>query len=409
MTSRGRRSMSAVGVGLLGLLAVTTVQAESVFSSVGFGRWNHVADPRAVAMGGTSIASPSRWAFAPRNPAMLGYKRDASVHVSVQTDFTRVREFDTADTRTDARFPVLAVAVPLFSEVVAGVSLFDLNDPRTNITQTISGDPDYELSTKVDGAWTEVAFTVARPIGPGSLGLQLGFPLSSFDQTATRTFSEQGFSNRTERTQTSLEDIVFLALGGHVQVGRASAGAYWQFETTGEVASTLSLGEDAESRTDFSWTMPAAFGAGVALDVSEQLTLTGEWRRQEWDTSLINGFAWRERAETVGIRNAFQNVDAFGAGLEWRRGTPATRSVWKRLSWRAGFGIEPWMVTGPNGGEVTDRNVSLGLGIPFAAGNGELGTALTFTSRRESGDQALREDVVSVLFGLSFAKQPRTY
>ena len=80
----------------------------------------------------------------------------------------------------------------------------------------------------------------------------------------------------------------------------------------------------------------------------------------------------------------------------------------RRLRYRIGFGFTPWVTAGPTNGRVTDATATFGIGIPFQSGNGAIDLALRYTQRREDGSE-LSEDVIGIVAGIGFAKQPRSF
>jgi hypothetical protein len=261
---------------------------------------------------------------------------------------------------------------------------------------------------KGSGAWTEAAAACAVRFGPWRVGAELGVPFSSVEDEVARDFSEDGYADRTLVTKTELEDALFATFGAGFDRGRLSAGVFAELPQTGRIATSLELpGED--ERTEYSIQIPEAYGVGASVDVTPALSVCGEFRRQPWESTELRGRPWELEAENLGITRAFSDVDAWGVGVEWRRGAGKERpSPWESVMVRAGFSSQPWNVTGPSDGKLNERAFTGGLGVPFARGNGELGLALRYTMREEEGS-AFQENAFSLTFGVSMARQPRDY
>lgn len=384
--------------------------AESLFASIGFGRWLTTVDTRAAGMGDVSLVSTSGWSHAPRNPAVLSAIPEASGHLSVASDFTSSDGGAGSDTRSDSRLSLASFGIPLGRGFVVGGALYELNDARYHLRQTIEGDPDYDLVTEGTGAWTQASLGLARRMGWLHLGVQVGIPFSSIEDDVTRDFADgASFSDRSETSTTILDDVTFLSGGVQVTPEQwpVKLGGFYQLPTDGRIERKQQL-FGGNTSSSYSIGIPAAFGAGLGLSVGP-VELTGEYRRQAWRSSTeIGAVPWEEN-ELVDFPRGFEDVDAWGVGIEWRRsGETRARSAWKRLLWRAGYAVEPWMFEGPNFGEVTDRTVTSGFGVPFKDGNGELNVAVRYTLRDESTSD-LEERVVSILFGITYARQPRSY
>jgi hypothetical protein len=406
-----RRRSGATAAVLLGLVLAGPASAESLFASVGFGRWLNTVDTRAAGMGDVSVVTTSPWSHAPRNPAILGGLPDASGHVSFTSDFTSSDGGAGTDTRADARVSLASFGFPLGKGFAIGAALFEMNDARYHIRQTIEGDPTYDLVSQGSGSWTQATLGLARRMDWLRLGVQVGLPFSTIDDEVTRDFADSGaYSNRTESTTTSLDEVVFTTVGVEVTPVRwpVRLGGFFQLPSEGRIESDLAL-FDGHARTSYLLDIPFVLGGGVGIQVGS-LELVGEYRRQGWGSRAeINGVPWRDSTDLDLVRG-FKDVDAWGVGLEWGRSSQEvrTRSAWSRLLWRAGYSVEPWMFAGPNFGRVVDRTTTAGVGVPFRDGNGELNIAVRYTLRDETRSD-LEETVVSLLFGITYARQPRSY
>jgi hypothetical protein len=397
----------AVGAALLAAATCAgpgAARADSIFSSVGFGQWQNAVDVRAAAMGDVSVVGAARFGFSPRNPSLAGYMDRPAGYASVTSDFTRVDAGAGIQTRPDATLPLLGVGVPLGAGIVASGHIHPLTDGRYEITQQIPGNPSYELEMTGEGGWTQLSLGLARRFGDVALGLQVGIPFTALDETASRTFGDDAFANRNERLETDLDDALFVMGGVHYTTGPIDAGAYIQLPTTGTVVIRREAGQVVTS-DQFELGIPAAFGGGLGVRLPGGLRVAGEYRRQGWDSTEIDGESWRELPRSERTRG-YKDQDAWGVGMEWQR--PSREGLSSAPLWRAGYGFEPWVTAGPNFGRVTDRTLTAGVGIPFREGNGELGIALRYTFRRESNGD-LEENVFGIVLGLAFARQPREF
>ncbi len=395
-------------VGLSTALAVSVVEADSIFSGFGYGRLLHPVDARAAGMGDVSLVSSSAWSFSPRNPSLMAGLPDAAAYLSFNADFTQVDAGAGRETRPDGGLPFVAVGLPI-SRVTLALSLFEMTDARHSFVQRIEGDPTaYDLISEGSGAWSRIQAAVAGSVGRSlSVGASVGIPFSSIEDHVTRDFHTTGYVDRDERSRTSLEDVSFLALGAQYRVGALTFGGFGELPTSGEISTVVELIGDTETRTTYDISLPGAFGVAGSFLVSPTLAVSGEFRRQPWSDVEIDDVPWEE--SDLDIARAYEDVDAWGVGLEWRRGARSESiRVRDHIQYRLGYAFTPWMTAGPNGGRVTDRSLTTGIGIPFARDNGELNVALRYTQRREAGSD-LRENVVSVTFGVSFARQPRDY
>jgi hypothetical protein len=400
---------------LLGIaIGTSPSRADSIFSSVGFGRWRHTTDARGAGLGDVSLASTEAWgSFSPGNPATLAHLDRAAGYIGFDAEITLADGGDgERDTRADSRLPLLSVGAPLFAGIVGGASFYELNDGRYDIAQEIPGSPSYTLRSTGDGAWTNFRLSLARAFETerirGSLGAQVGFPLSSIDETITREFADDDFVNRAERHENVFRDAVLVSFGGDVTVSQVTAGGFVQLPATGTLTQALLLG-DEELRQRAEVDLPPAFGLGLSVPVGRSVRWFGEWRHQDWSALEIDDRPWQEATGDFSPSHGFKTVDAWGTGIELTRGAGTeSRSVKKRLRYRIGFGFTPWITAGPSNGRVTDATGTLGLGIPFQSGNGVIDLALRYTQRREGGSE-LSEDVVGLVVGVGFAKQPRSF
>jgi len=378
--------------------------AESVFASTGLGRWHSAVDARAGGMGDVTIVAPSRWSFSPTNPSLLARLPGAGVHLTAGTDFTRVDAGLGTETRTDGRIVTLHAATPLPMGLVGAASLAEMSDGRYDIAHEIESTTTYTLRARGTGGWTQGGLALARRYRGLSLGAGVMFPFGSLHEEFTREFDDDEYEDRQEELDTTLEGATFLTFAGHFEYEPIVLAGFVQLPTEGELETerTWEGGKSASSR---SFDIPGAFGAGTRVSVSPRLTVVGDIRRQSWSSAELEDSG--EGGD--GAARPFFNTTEFGAGLQWTQAGERTESSFSRMQLRAGYRYIPWNMAGPAlGHRVTDRVLTAGVGIPFRDESGMIDIALRYTSRREA-DSDLKEDIISVLFGLSFSKQERPY
>jgi hypothetical protein len=388
-----------------GLLVAADVSGESIFASVGFGRWNVPLTAAAAGRGDVSAVGPEDWGFSVQNPATLASMPRASAFVSAVTEITHVRGGGVDDRRADGRIPLLAVGMP-FGRTVAALTLSELNDARYEISQPVGAGTGYNLRSKGDGAWSELGVAVARGLGPAALGVRIGIPFSDFREVITRSFeSESGLSSRVERSETGLDEFVFVTLGARYRVRRADLAVFGDLPSEGEVVTRRAGAID----TSYALEIPPAVGIAASCRVGSRLTALAEYRRRAWSDVRIDGADWRTLAGERALPRGFKDVDAWGVGLELSGRPPDARgSVWSKTRWRAGYGVLPWNTAGPRAGRLVERTITVGAGVPFSDGSGALDLAVRQTFRRESGSD-LEERVLSFMVGISFSRQPREF
>ncbi len=359
-------------------------------------------------MGDVSIASLDAWSFSPRNPALLGQLPAAGLHFSAATEFNRLSGAGASATRVEGFVPLLWGATPLVGGLVGAVSLCGLTDGRYEIAQEIEGDPtSYTLHTRGKGGWTQLGLSLARGIGVVSLGVQLEVPFGNLTEEVTREFASSDYVERQEKIETLIEDAILLTFGGHVRQGRVSAGVFTRLSSQVDVTTRhkSTIGEIEYSR---SLEVPVAYGAGAAFQLTPRLVVSGEWRRQAWTDARLGSPVGADLEAFSIPKRKFEDVGAWGAGLQWVRGSERKRSVSGGMRLRAGYGHAPWNMKGPYEGRVTDRTITAGVGIPFRDEFGVIDAAVRYTMRREDGGD-LRENVLGFVFGLSFSKRQRAY
>ena len=150
--------------------------------------------------------------------------------------------------------------------------------------------------------------------------------------------------------------------------------------------------------------MPAKCFKIRAVSISQQLVVVGDVRRQSWSSAEL-GLSGDGGG---GVSRKFLDTTEGGAGLQWTRAGERKDSPFSRMQLRAGYRHIPWNMAGPAFGHVTDQVFTTGVGIPFRDDSGMIDIALRYTSRRETGND-LKENIISLLFGLSFSKQERPY
>lgn len=376
MTGRNRSTvLAAVATAVLALLPAPA-GAQTPATSLGLGYPAPPVDARAAALGGVGVGLLGG-TFSIRNPADLVTFREASLSVSAAPEAVTVDAAPDGGETGRNRFSTIRAVVPLgeFAASVGFASQLD-QDWRFTLEDTLdvsTGSFPFEQRRENDGGLSAIDLSLARSVGPLSLGVSYQRLTGSLRQDLVRRFELPPDSAVTSPpvrvVQTSnwsysgwrVKGGVGLQLGDWLRLG----GTYsWTDDLRAERDSLVTT-ENAPgaSRARFGMPPSAAVGASVRVARDWLLTAGGGWT------------GWSETDDSLEEEDA-GDVYWGGGGLEFRGVELGSFPL--RLRGGGRWSELPFSL--PGRPAATEAAATFGIGTDFAAGRavvdlaGEIGS-----------------------------------
>lgn len=390
MSSRkpGSRHLASIALTLLALLAAATASAQGPFSLAGIGADVRSSDARIDGRGGWGLAESDTLIPSFHNLAGLPGLRKVAIVVSGYGE--RVASVDDTATRTTnrVRTPTLRAAVP-FAEgrLIASAGFEGLRGTQFDTqreTFVLLPDPADPLGPDVpfdareffvrEGTQFQVPLGLSwRASSRVSLGASLNLVGGVIRERVNLIFEEPVTSDGNLYFLTSaetLEDqLSGLSTTWSVLVDPMPGLAVGATYTTAhhlDVTRTRDMqGIPGDEITEYGVGMPATWGAGAALRLSERWRFGAELESQPY-SRLTAGAGWADHM-----------TDAWRLGVGFDRAEDFVRRAGRRnLPLRVGYSLRTWPYL-VGGEEIREHRVSAGTGFSFRDRSGHLDLAVS--------------------------------
>lgn len=358
------------------------------YTAVGLGYPTPPVDARAAALGGVGVGLLGE-TFTVRNPADLVGFSEASLGISAAPEAVAVRGAEGDASSGRSRFSVIRAVVPLGrwrASFGFGSELDqDWSFRKTDTLRISTGDFPFEERRENDGGVSTIDVSVARRVGPLSVGVSYQRLTGELRQDLFRRFaisvdSAVAAPNRVDQQLTWSYGAHRVRAGGGLEIGdrvRVSGAYSW----TGDLeAEADSVGR----RRAFAMPSSATAGASGRLSDDWLVTVGGGW--SGWSSMSSSFRDGRPRDTYWG-----------GGGLEfsgWELGALP-------LHLRAGgrYAELPFVRQGSEPAE--EQAVTLGLGSTFARGQAALDLSIEVGSRGDLPATGMEESFTRFTFSAS--------
>lgn len=362
-------------------LAADAGVAQTPATSVGLGYPTPPVDGRAAALGGAGVGLLGG-TFTIGNPADLVEFSEASLSISAAPEGVSPEGAPAgAEDPGRSRFSTLRAVVPLGDWAVSVGFGSELDqDWKFTDRDTLdisTGRFPFEERRENDGGVSTVDLSVARSVGPLSVGVSYQRLTGSLRQDLERRFEasvEGGVSAPSPVVQSAnwgyggwrLKGGLGLEIAGRVRLGGVYA---WSGDLEAERDSVVTLAEEPDGPSDVTEIpMPASAGVGASALLTDDwlLAVAGGW--SQW--SEADGSLDGERA---------RDVHWGGGGVEFRGLQVASFPIELRVGgrWRE----LPFSL--PGRGAASETAATVGLGTEVAAGTAAVDVGLEVGSRGE--------------------------
>lgn len=377
----GRAGVLVVA-GILALLVAVPARGQTPLTGTGLGYPMAPVDARAAGVGGAASALPGG-SLSARNPAALTSFQRLTLGFTLSPEAVDVDVSESAPAQSTgrSRVSVARVVVP-FGEWRLGVGFSPELDQdwRVTLEDTLSFGGErfpYRERRVSDGGLSSANVSLARRIGPVSVGVGADRLTGSLERSFRRSFSP---------------DTVAGGGGGLTDVGATASWAYagWRFHgglgvdvgdvarvnVGGSVAGDLEAEPDGPAETRF-YDYPASLSASASVIPVDGLIVTGGGGWTGW--SSLGGDLREARAE---------DVRWAGGGVELSDVEIGPLAVPLRLGGR----VRELPFARPGMARVTERAVTGGFSILGSGGMASLGVGLEVGTRGDVADAGIAED-----------------
>jgi hypothetical protein len=385
-----KRFKNCVWVVLFGMVCVSDVPANTIFSFHGLGNSTRRIDARARAMGGAGRSLVDGFNFSTNNPALLAGFRKSSMSAQF---ISQRRDISGLGSINDGDLGGFHIVVPFHNGTVFGVGLDPLTDMDFAAIDTVgSGALGYQMALDASGGIQAVSFGLAHHFGQKFYaGVRVDLiALGTFNEQWAKTFFGQNifFSSdnvtRTHRGWIPAVGMVYTpsakwSLGGNVQIGREIR------QRTILTTRFVAVNADSDIETKKQVKLPTLVGGGVSYLAGYRWLAALDVERGLWSKTEAGRF----------------NTWDLSAGVLVRTGNPDLLTRSRRWELNAGLHYRSLYFPTVSGKQIGEVGASLGLAIPFKNQSGRFRYVLEVGSRGNQKDHGVSEKYIQQSFSVS--------
>ncbi len=387
--TRALGSAAALLALLVGVASVA--RAQTPVTSLGLGYPVPPLDARAAAMGGTGLGLLGG-SLSAVNPAEMAAFRRPSLGLTFSAERVGVETGSGSQSTGRSRIPNVRAVIP-FRSWAFGLSFSSVSDQDWSIRLqdtlvSSSGTFPYDERREHDGGLSTVNFSVARELGPVSLGVEAGILTGSLRQTFFRNF-EPSIENPGVGIGVARGESRFSYSGLRVRGGVAA-----QLSPRLRLSGVLSFSGDLEAKQDtagqqvarYEIPMPAEWAFGGSYQVAPRFLVSAAGGWAAW-SNTGNVLESSEAVDTwwVGGGAEYVGLTLFGASVPLRAGYRRTGLPFHPV------GEEP----------LTESAFSFGVGFDVAGGLSSVDLSVEIGSRGDFASSGAEESFTR--FSLSLA------
>ncbi|MCT4613528.1 MAG: hypothetical protein N4A49_01485 [Marinifilaceae bacterium] len=366
----------------------------SPYSRLGLGELFNGGNAKSVGMGGASLTYKDYGYINSYNPASLSGLDSMRFifNIGLSSKYTQLEQTNDKDSFHDNNFTHLSFGCRASKHY----SFAFIVQPYSNIGYEISqvqliDNTVVQYSYKGTGGLNQLVFSNAVNITDNlALGVNGMFMFGTSNSIETVGVGTNYNSDESKYSTTGLYANFGLQFSQPInsKLKLNLAGTYQpkQSMRVKEKNEIISSGITVKDRTmgHVNFDVPESFGAGLGFS-TKQVWVGMDYNKEMWKDAkhffqrktTNHQYIDRDRY-SIGV-NYNPNVDGFAT------------SFFKKLSYRFGAFYDTGYVR-VNGEDITDKAISLGLGIPMSKGKGQINVALEFGQRGTLDNYNIRED-----------------
>ena len=387
----------------------------SPYSAIGIGDVQGEAFASNIGTGNAGVASSNGMQINNLNPALWVRNRFTTFEFGGVGQYKEVRALGASQKDLGINIGFVALALPIKHYWTSGVVIkpHAYVDYSSSALGYIAGTNSPTVyGYKGRGALNKVSFTNAFQLGKYvSVGADLGYLFGNHENSSEVTVITDGTDNTVGlREKVNLKGLtarggvalkfpiksdnkLFLNVGGTYTLGSDVKSRSTSTYDLTKDSFLISLAPDTLYKDKSgSMDLPSEYRVGVSLEWPFMLTLSADYAHTDW-----NSFKNYKNVKSQQVANT--NRYSFGAEY-----IPKMRSqrYFDLVAYRVGFnfGQSPYA---PNGTQIDDKSVSLGLGLPMGSGANTLGLSFVGGERGVVAKNMLRERYLRVVMSLTFS------
>ena len=379
---------------IVALSIIQSTQAQTILSSKGVGTPFFFPNSRSFGLGGISIAVTDPLAVSRINPATLYHIN--STRLSIQYFYENNKYTDGQESASSeySNFDGFSFAIPLGSGIgiSAGLAPLTRMDFAFDFQETLSGES-YTKSVEGKGGLNVFTLSVYSTLRSNlAIGLSGHYIFGMLKEEWTIDYNKMGFIQSDDLFSTENRGFGFTAGLFYRPFRPLSVGAVFspnvRLNSQTEIYHIYdSAGESHEGSISF----PASWGFGTTIHIGEVGLIGGEFFQRNWTELTIND------KKVQGIRN----TQRLSVGCEIQPSKDFSAFFLKRWTYRLGFSYQPYFSRDPDGNDITEYWITMGLRLPFSMNIALIDVAVGFGKRGSIETNKLSEDLFRISVSLT--------
>lgn len=358
----------------------------SQYSIQGIGEPVYGETAAEMGQGVLGIATTHAVSLSQTNPAFLGEHQLTTFSATLLAAGWNINDGASSAYYRSATLPQLQLVVPVFLKTKVAFGLTE----RTHV----------EFKTTATQPFNDTDLTRTIDINGGLHALRLGLGHQFFNRAAVGFYGDLLFGSIEEEWETTFEDGTYsptidkptthfkgvdFTYGIHLRPhARISLGLIWRpsRDVDAKTYSYVGFQDNAVDTLKQQLTLPATFGAGFSFSLPEEINLTADFVRTDWEDLALDG---------VPFANT-KNLTRYGVGLEFLADRDADE-WYQAMPFRVGYHSESWYITDDRERVINGYYWSLGTRINLWRQRGELDLGFTYGMRGHNMPSSMQESV----------------
>jgi len=374
-------------LGMVILFSLTqSAHADSFYSSIGLGIPRYYVSPMSVGMGGAGMGVVERLAVNAMNPAAINVMGITTLSVDVEYESIDSKNSLAAINTRHGNASGFRFVVPLKRYLNLLTFLRPLAGSRYTLSLEQSTEAsDYTRIVKGNGGLNAAGIGLQYQIKPWiSLGGVIDFNFGSYSEEWKTDFVEETFTDASDKFNSYFWGIGF-DLGTVIKPQKNfGIGMVYKYggQLNAETQSTLGSGFDLGT-TNVDISHPSAYGLGLSY-AFPKILLALDYYRQSWSQYKI---------ENVD-RDNLNDYWRIGGGLEFLASRDFLTTYYKRMSLRLGAYYAELPFTNSDQSSVSEKFLTLGIGLPFHVNSGRVDLSLEVGTRGQLPQADYRDAII---------------
>ncbi len=369
------------------LLLYQEIYGGSLYGNFGIGERQYAVSARSLGMGGVNIALSDKFTLSSWNPAQWSQIRPVRVNFRSLTNYNSVKG---GSSSIFTEFNGFSMGIPMGSKFSVGGSVYPISGSEYALSQSGSvNDENWNLTITGNGGINAFGLGIAYQVTENfAFGIKHDWLFGRKEEEWVTRFDNSNLLSSKFITSKSFD-------GGLITVGIFSkkknlnyAGSVTmplKFSIKKEISyQTIAANISPEKEIDY----PTEIRLGLTYDFGGRYDVGFEYQQSDW-----NSF----ESDFNGKFGSAYNI--FG-GIE-RKVAPRNENFFGRLAIRSGFTLRQLYTHGLGETAISEKSLTLGLGIPTNGGKEIVDIGISY-GLRGSGNNKTQEET-TFLFMLGFS------